>query len=467
VAGILPPSEARFTRRAGVLVVGGGAAGLCAALAARERGCDVLVIERDPEPRGTTAMSIGLIPAAPTRFQRAAGIVDRWEDLAADILAKNHNAADRDMVARICAASAPTVEWLVDRWQIPLDIAAGDHYPGHGKPRMHGTPQRSGAELMAALAAAARRAGIALLTGARATDLFSDGEGRIHGARIEAAGSSQDIACESVVLACCGFAADATLVGRHLPEIASAHVFAHHGSQGDAVRWGEVLGAALCDLDAYQSHGGFCVAAACPVPWAHILRGGIQVNATGRRFSDESRNYAERALDVLAQPGGSVWSIFDARIESALKDYAPYRAVADTGAVITAADVATLRAATGLPAALEETLRDVAEMAAGRKSDPFGRTFSSALAPPYKAVAVTGALYHTQGGLAVDGEARVQRAAGGRFPNLFAAGGAARGISGPGSSGYLAGNGLLTAVVLGRFAGEGAAAVVGEKQRVA
>ena len=59
-----------------VLIVGAGAAGLCAALAAREAGAEVVVIERDSVPRGSTALSAGLIPAAGTRFQRALGISD-------------------------------------------------------------------------------------------------------------------------------------------------------------------------------------------------------------------------------------------------------------------------------------------------------------------------------------------------------------------------------------------------------
>jgi fumarate reductase flavoprotein subunit len=79
------------------------------------------------------------------------------------------------------------------------------------------------------------------------------------------------------------------------------------------------------------------------------------------------------------------------------------------------------------------------------------------LAPPFYAVRVTGALFHTQGGLAVDPDARVKTPAGGLFPNLFAGGGAARGVSGPDPTGYLAGNGLLTATTLGKIAGRTAA----------
>jgi fumarate reductase flavoprotein subunit len=70
---------------------------------------------------------------------------------------------------------------------------------------------------------------------------------------------------------------------------------------------------------------------------------------------------------------------------------------------------------------------------------------------------VTGALFHTQGGLAINRDAQVLTRHGQPLPNIFAAGGAAVGVSGPDASGYLSGNGLLTAVALGRVAGTAAA----------
>ena len=95
-------------------------------------------------------------------------------------------------------------------------------------------------------------------------------------------------------------------------------------------------------------------------------------------------------------------------------------------------------------------------------ADPLGRDFTTGgvLKPPYKAVKICGALFHTQGGLVVDRDARVLRADKSALPNLFAGGGAARGISGPSCWGYLAGNGLLTATAFGRLAGRAAAAQV-------
>jgi fumarate reductase flavoprotein subunit len=115
---------------------------------------------------------------------------------------------------------------------------------------------------------------------------------------------------------------------------------------------------------------------------------------------------------------------------------------------------------------LRETFRQVESAKDGRAADPFGRSFAGLahLSPPYQAVRVTGALFHTQGGLAVDVTARVLNEHGAPLPNLFAAGGAAAGVSGSVASGYLSGNGLLTATVLGRISGASAAALVKDRK---
>ena len=113
--------------------------------------------------------------------------------------------------------------------------------------------------------------------------------------------------------------------------------------------------------------------------------------------------------------------------------------------------------------ALSETLENTRQLAGGAKADPFGRDFTGAptlAGPPFHVVKVTGALFHTQGGLAIDTAARVLRADGTALPNLFAGGGAAVGVSGTGVEGYLSGNGLLTAFTLGRIAGQSAAELV-------
>jgi fumarate reductase flavoprotein subunit len=110
---------------------------------------------------------------------------------------------------------------------------------------------------------------------------------------------------------------------------------------------------------------------------------------------------------------------------------------------------------------LTKTCAEVQRFVAGSARDPFGRDFRGkpALVPPYYAVKVTGALFHTQGGLVVDASARVLDPKGVPLPNLFAGGGAACGVSGAHVWGYLSGNGLLSAVTLGALAGQAATAL--------
>jgi fumarate reductase flavoprotein subunit len=151
---ILNPSEAQFSLSVPIVVVGGGGCGLAAALAARDTGADVLVVERDASTIGSTGMSTGLIPAAGTRMQRERGIADSPELFAADIMRKAKNQTDANIALALASESARTIEELVDRHHIALTLVDSFLYPGHSAMRMHGTANRSGEELMTALSSA-------------------------------------------------------------------------------------------------------------------------------------------------------------------------------------------------------------------------------------------------------------------------------------------------------------------------
>jgi fumarate reductase flavoprotein subunit len=461
---ILDPADMRPAADAPVVVIGAGACGLIAALSAMQAGREAIVIERDRAPSGSTALSSGFIPAAGTEAQRAQGIEDDPALFARDILRKAHGTADPHEAERAARAVGPALDWLARDHGIPFHVLDGFLYPGHSRHRMHAVPERTGAALMARLLAAADAAGVPILTEARAAALFADADGRVHGVRVERPdGSAEDVACGALVLACNGFGGAPDLLARHIPEIADAIYFGHVGNQGDALRWGEALGAAARDLGAYQGHGNVAHPHGALITWALLMEGGIQVNAEGRRFSNEHDGYSEQAVRVLRQPGGVAWTVYDARLHALGLTFEDYRTADAAGAIRTAEDVAGLAAATGLPpAALAATLDEVRSLARHGGTDGFGRRFAAPpLQPPFHAVRVTGTLFHTQGGLVVDDQARVLRPDGSALPNLFAGGGAARGLSGPAAWGYLSGNGLLSAVMLGRIAGLGAARLVG------
>lgn len=463
---IINGHDSPFEMHVPAIIVGAGACGLTAALAVRDAGVDVLVVERDSTPLGTTAMSTGLIPAAGTEEQAQRGIEDSAEQFAADIMKKASGGADEAVVNSLTRESADTVVWLRDSHGIPLSLLDGFVYPGHSVMRMYGTPHRTGGELMGALQSAATAAGADILTQAVVRDLYVDDCQRVVGIGIERPdGAQESIGCDALILACCGFAGNQDLVRQYIPEIADGVFHGHPGNKGEAIEWGAALGARLADMDAYQGHGGLAAGHGIPILWPLIMEGGFQVNTEGQRFSDESKGYSEQAVKVLAQPGGIAFSVFDQRLHELMLQFNDYEEALEAGAILKADSPEELAALMKVPGeALDETFAQERAIKAGEGTCPFGRDFAGkpALTAPLYAARVTGALFHTQGGLQVDEHARVQRDSGEPFANLYAGGGAARGISGAGAAGYIAGNGLLTATGLGKIAGRAVGAQLRE-----
>ncbi len=449
-----PAPDAGFDLEVPVLVIGAGACGMIAALSATDQGAEVLVIEADAVPSGSTALSAGLIPAAGTRFQAEAGIMDDAATFGADIQRKAKGQNPQDLVDLLAGQAGPAIDWLADRYGLPFSVITDFDYPGHSHRRMHGLPTRAGRELIDRLRATCEAERIDIACGRRAETLYVTDE-RVTGVGVRGPSGLETIGCGVLILACNGYGGNRAMVRQHMPEIETALWFGHDGNKGDAVAWGEALGARLLHLGAYQGHGNVAHPHGILITWAVITEGGVQVNAQGRRFWDESQGYSEAARAVLAQPGGIAWAIFDGRIAAIARQFEDFKQAEALGAVRGADTVAALADLCGLPAdALKATLRAIPPEGA----DAFGRRFGGrALVPPYRAVKVTGALFHTQGGLDVTPQAQVKRGDGGVIEGLLAAGGAAVGVSGQGDSGYLSGNGLLSAVALGRIAGQTAA----------
>lgn len=459
-------SSCDFAFSVPVVVVGGGGCGLAAALAAADHGAEVLVIERDAKLWGTTSMSTGLIPAADTPDQRAAGINDSAARFADDIVKKTSGQTDQAIALRLAEQSADTVMWLRDQHNIRLSLLTDFLYPGHSAMRMYGMPNRSGAELMAAMEQAVVAKDISILTEAKVTTLYRDGD-RITGVAYERPdGSCDDVGCDALILACCGFAGNAEMVRAFMPELEHAVFHGHSGNKGDAVRWAEELDIALADMHSYQGHGGLAAGHAIPILWPLIMEGGYQVNCSGVRFADESAGYSEHAVKVLAQPGHVAWCVFDQQRYDLMMKFEDFQQAVSAGAIKSADSLFELGSMCGIDgAALEQTDAAVNSVRgasphpslarANLRRDMFGRDFGDKppLAKPFYAAKVTGALFHTQGGIVVDGDARAVKRDGSIMPNLYAGGGAARGISGPGCDGYMAGNGLLTATTFGKLAG--------------
>jgi fumarate reductase flavoprotein subunit len=433
-----------------LLAIGAGACGLAAAISAHDEGLQAAVIEKLERPGGNTALSTGSVPGAGTRFQREAGIRDSAEKMLEDY---RRTAGEHDVprvMHRLIESSAPLCEWLVDHVGARMSIITDYAHVGHSVPRLHAPKSRRGADLLDDLLHAAHKRDIPVAPGNPVKELITDTKGVPIGALVGGTRAQETrIRAKKIVLACNGFAANPELVCEHCPEIAGAQYFGALGSTGEAVLWGRKLGAALANMGAYQGYAAVTTPHGQLLSWTTIEKGGILVGEDGRRFGNEAIGYSGFARVVLSQPG-TVFAIFDERICRHAQREEEFKELFDYGGIKPLPEGSIFVTA----------IRTYNAAARGEQADEFGRTaFGMApLEPPYWTAQVVPGLFHTQGGLKTDADARVLSTEGKPIPNLFAGGGAAAGISGrSGPLGYLSGNGLLSAIGLGRLAALSAA----------
>jgi fumarate reductase flavoprotein subunit len=446
------------------LIVAGAGGGTVGAIRAARSGLSVLLIEASEHYlRGSnTAMSTAMVPGAGSRFQAEAGVLDSPERFVADVSAKTHGEADVSLATALAAVSAPLVEWMADDLGLPMQLVTDFDYPGHSSLRCHTVPGRAGAKMLAMLAdVAARTPGLDMLVPARLSAATPDDEGGWRVVVDYPDGTQEEIQTRALLLATNGFGADPALVAEHIPEIAGAVYHGSDQSRGDALRIGRNVGAGTAFLDAYQGHGALATGAMTLAGWALVMNGGFIVNAQGERFADESQGYSEFAALELRQPDHTAVIVFDQRIRELCTSFDDYRQTEQSGVVRWADSPHELAQQFDLdPATLAATTAQVGDIVAGSAVDGLGRAHwpQLPLTPPYAGVRVQPALFHTQGGLTVDGNARVLDSTGVPIKGLYAAGGAAMGISGHGAAGYLAGNGLLSALGLAYLAADHLAA---------
>ena len=194
-----------------IAVVGGGGAGLMAALAAAEKGATVSLFEREAALGGKTALAMGILTASQTEAQRSAGIEDSHADHLAELRAYFDATGARleEEKARFLIERSPeTFERLT-----ALGVRIEGPHPErpHRTPRLHNVIPDGGA-IVEALAEACREAGARIVENAPAKDLILDYRGRTTGLVCAPDGHSRRIRAERIILAAGDSAADFPLI---------------------------------------------------------------------------------------------------------------------------------------------------------------------------------------------------------------------------------------------------------------
>ncbi|KAJ1804575.1 hypothetical protein LPJ77_004694 [Coemansia sp. RSA 2523] len=488
-----------MTTRANIVVIGGGLAGMSAALEALHQtrnavGVSVALLEKEARTGGNSAKASSGINGVLTRTQKAQGVADSVKAFARDTERSGHGRSNETLVHKLTEDSTAAVTWLQKEFGLDLDVLA--QLGGHSAPRTHrrpevgGKPQPVGWSIVSALAerlGAFARDGsgrFRLETGARVTQLLKASDGGVAGAEYETAnGARHRVQADVVVLATGGFAGEGArpeFLRQFAPQLAGLASTNGAFATGDGLRLASALGAALVDMDQVQVHPTGFVAAADPANPTKFLaaealrgEGGILLDAQGARFVDEldTRDRVTAAIfhhcatpDTCARHNSTT----SGQGPSAAAFLVLPQAAADRfglgslgfyakmGLVSRADGVDDLAAALRVDAkVLRKTLDayDTARSTSGQ-SDAYGKSVfpeAVAAAEAYFWGVVTPVIHYCMGGLRFDVRTRVLRAADGApIRGLLAAGEVTGGLHGVNR---LAGNSLLECVVYGREAG--------------
>jgi succinate dehydrogenase/fumarate reductase flavoprotein subunit len=457
-----------------VVIVGSGAAGLAAALSARQRGAgSVLVAESEGVVGGSSVLSGGLIMGAGTRYQKALGIDDDADAMFHDYMQLNGWNVDAGVVRRFAELAGPTVEWLGD-----LGVEFYDTMVFGGEervPRVH-VPIGRGQAVVDILARHCREADVDVALGQRVDRLLTNG-GTVTGVAV-----GQDaITAGAIVIATGGFGSSPEMLAEHFPSAARtgwAWYIGAEGSRGDAFDFGAQVGAQVVGHDhgLRLLHAGFDQIYEAYLPGWLVL-----VNSDGRRFVDETAPYG--ILDSMTrEQGDRVYAVFDraalekataagvARYKHAIpgssKRQSPHwnadivEQMVANGKVTSRASVSELAGALGVPPANLEGMvaRYNAGVAAGRDPEYLkDAAFLESIATPpfYGAELRPATVASTACGLRIDPDAGVRGGDGNPIGGLFAAGECTGGVVGAQYVG--SGNNYANSVVFGRVAGASAA----------
>ena len=486
-----------------VLVIGGGNAALCSALAARAQGVSVTVLERAPEDEraGNSRFTEGsmrfafnglddLLRVVPDLTEREKQETDfgRYpeDEFFDDIARCTDYRSDPDLAELLVKRSLETVCWLRSLGLRYVPKYGKQAYKVGGRFKFSGgvvvEVVGGGAGLVESLYKLAADRGIEVRYNARALSLLADDTG-VHGVKARIDGRTQDVHARAVILACGGFEANAEWRAKYLgPGWDLAKVRGTRFNTGDGLRMALEAGA----LPYGNWSGCHVVAGDLNAPnygdlkygdafQKHSYPFGVLINAEGRRFFDEGYDfrmytYVECGLALARQPKQLAWQVYDGKVLNLLRDEYRLRSVtkvrADTLEELAGklegvnpqqflSTIGEFNAAVQTENAFDPNSKD-GRRTKGLAIDKtnWANTIDQA---PFEAYPVTTGITFTFGGLKVDTSGRVQDVDGLAMPGLYAAGEMVGGLF---YSNYPGGSGLISGSVFGRLAGTSAAEYV-------
>jgi fumarate reductase flavoprotein subunit len=411
-----------------VLVIGSGIAGISAAIEAADHGAKVVVLEKLSFFGGASLTCGGEILATETEKQKADGIQDRWQDLAARWIERGEGRVNQGMLETIAEMCTNTIPWMAGNGVEFMErIQHASAYPAGAIKRTHKTADGSGAGFILPMVESARSKGVILLSGSPATELIVK-KGAVVGAQGRTEnGDVLTVNAKKVILATGGFENNDELRAQYMPlikvgsPIGNAHT-------GDGLIWARDLGSPII-----AGGGGIVLAVPrmlLPPDADHDPKGlYLYVDVNGERFMDESEYWFQRSRKLLEMPQNAFYTIVDAK--TLAQGFSLDNEIS-AGTAFTADSIEALAGKINIvPTTLKATIDTYNQVAATGQDTEFGKPaelFTAIDTAPYYAVYVTlSTNVGSFGGPKINDSCQVLGADGNPIPGLYAAGEVASG----------------------------------------
>lgn len=462
-AGFIPrnlqaaPIPKEWDKESDVVVVGGGGAGLLAAIETADTGASTILLETEPVCLGSSGISGGIVTLCETEIQPGSR-----DELYADLMEAHHQDCNPEMV-RAYVNNAP--ETYKRMKQAGVKFERVSQWAHMKKPWGHDASSAS--EMVKALESTAKKKGVEILRNTRGNKLIVNSSDRVVGIQATRRGRSKYYgARKAVVVTTGGFTRNPALAknfGR--PESEKIVPLTGIGSRGDGLIMSWALGSDM----AYMCQGVGPTGPAEKETGATAIAfyaGAMIVNKNGKRFYRESEVYSDITLAGLQQPDVLIIQLYDSKIQKAFEGSVLGKLC--KGAKVHHADTlkdlgAILKDACGLDAdTMVETVNKYNGYVDAGFDPEFGRknlvgTSGKLMkldTPPFYAMISVPGTTHFNGGLKVNTKMQVLNVFGEIIPGLYAAGEVTGGFHG---AGYMSGSALGMAVIYGRIAGMNAA----------
>ncbi|MBW2065116.1 MAG: FAD-dependent oxidoreductase [Deltaproteobacteria bacterium] len=473
--------------QADVVIIGGGGAGLPAALTAHERGCSVLVLEKRRAVGGNAMMAEGFF-AAESPAQRRLLIDANRDHLYKVALDYAHYKIDTRVLRAFINKSGDTVRWIEEKGMKFNRIAP--FYPNQ-VPLVWHIVEGHGATLIKIFERECKERGIPILRKTRAKRILTDGEGKIVGVRAQGEKGHIDIGAGSVIIATGGFASNRKLLKKYCPQYMDIlERSGVPGMDGDGLMMAMELGASTEGL------GNIMLVGPAPFPKNWTVEGVagepccIWVNGKGERFIHETItfNVFEAANAILRQKGGICYSILDSGIKNDIAERGLVRGCGEMfvprgqrlddldeelrkqtrkGGAMASESLEEISEWIGASrGALRKTVEEYNSFCERRYDETFLKDpqyLRPLRTPPYYAIRSSGALLGTTGGIKINHRMEVLDEDHDPIPGLYAAGSDAGGWESDTYCAVLSGSAFGFALNSGRIAAESAAAYVRSK----